>query len=108
MPITIPCKPDLTHYDMQIVLSKVTYTLEFKLNTRDGTWYMNVQDQTEDPIISGARIVVDWPLAFRTTDPRRPNGVFIATDTTGKQLDPGEGELGGRVQLQYFDAAELV
>lgn len=107
MPLEIPCDPALTHYQMQIVLGTATYTLEFKLNTREDAWYWDLKDQTEDPIISGMRMVVDWPMGFRTTDPRRPAGVFLATDTTGKQKDPGAGELGGRVKLEFWDASEL-
>jgi len=107
MSVLIPCRPDLSHYDMQVVLSNITYTLEFRWNTREGYWYMDIKDETEDPILAGIKVVIEWPLGIRTVDSRRPPGVFFAIDTTNQQRDPGVNDLGDRVKLVYFDESEL-
>lgn len=111
--LSIPLRSDLPFFDVQAVLDGVTYTLEFRWNTREGFWYMHILTEGGDPILMGIKCVVAWPLARRTPDPRRPLGVLSFIDTGGGQVDPsydpatGKGDLGDRVQLLYFEAAEL-
>jgi hypothetical protein len=111
--LEIPLRSDLPHFDVQAVLDDVTFTLEFRWNTREGFWYMSILTDGGDPIITSIKCVVDWPLGRRTPDPRRPRGVLSLIDTSGGQVDPsfdpdtGKGDLGDRVQLLYFEAAEL-
>lgn len=113
MPITIPLRNDLPHFDMQVVLDSVTFTLEFRWNTREECWYMDIMTESGEHINIGIKFVVDHPLGMRTPDERRPAGVLIAQDTSGQHADPsfseatGFGDLGDRVQLLYFEAAEL-
>ena len=107
MAIIIPCKTDIPHYDMQIVLDAVTFTLEFRWNTREASWYMRILTQEGEAILDGLKVVVDWPIGFRSADVRRPAGALIALDTMGEHLNPGQFDLGDRVQLSYFPFAEL-
>ena len=107
MAYTVPCDPTLTHYDMQITLDEVTYTLEFRWNNRAGAWMMHITTEGGEPILMGTRIVIDMPLGKRSTDARMPKGVFIAVDTSERKQDPGMSDLGDRVQLLYFTASEL-
>lgn len=107
MALTIPCDPTSTHYDLQVTLDGAVYTLEFRWNTRDAAWYMDVKTAAGDPVVSGRRIVIDFPLGQRSRDPRRPPGTFVALDSSGKGAEPGIGDLGARVQLIYFEASEV-
>lgn len=95
------------HFDLQVPLDGVTYTFEFCWNTRESGWFMSILTEGGDPIISGVRVVVDFPLARRCADPRRPPGVLLAIDTTGKRLDPDLDGFGPRVVLMYITSAEL-
>jgi hypothetical protein len=104
--LKIPLRPDLTHYDQKIVLDGIECTLEFRWNTRESAWYMHIKTAVGDDIIDSIKVVVSWPLGARSTDTRRPPGFFIATDTSGAQLDPGIADLGDRVSLYYVTAAE--
>lgn len=112
MPVVIPLRSDLPHFDLQVVLSDTVYTLEFKWNQREGAWYMDVRTEDGEPIVSGVKVVVDFPLARRSQDPRRPAGALVAIDTTERQRDPRwdaelqVGDLGDRVQLLYFEPDE--
>lgn len=101
--LTIPCRPDQTDYAFQVALDGATFTLRFRWNTRELAWYMDVGDETDAPIYTSVKIVVNFPLGFRSRDPRRPLGFFLAGDTTKKGRDPGIADLGDRVQLYYFE-----
>lgn len=113
MPLEIPLRSDLPLFDLQVTLEDRTYTLEFRWNTRERDWYMNLLTEEGDDIILGIKVVVDFPLGRRSRHPLRPPGAFIAVDTTGQKLDPQfdelrqVGDLGDRVSLLYFTGAEL-
>jgi hypothetical protein len=102
----IPTAPKTPHYSMQVPLEGTGYTLEFRWNTRESAWYMHVKTDIGDEILDSLKVVVSWPLGFRSQDARRPPGCFLAQDTSGLGLDPGLNDLGDRVQLYYVEAAE--
>ena len=107
MSLTIPLRQGLPYFSLQVQLEAVTYTLTFRWNDRQSAWFMDIANEDESTIYeSGVRVVVGYPLAVNTAN-RQPPGVFIAIDTTKKDEDPGLNELGARVQLLYFSAAEL-
>lgn len=107
MPVEIPVRSDVLHYEQQIQLDGVTYTLRFRHNSREDAWYMSLYTEDGTALAIGVKIVVDFPLAARLTDSRRPSGRFVAVDTSGVQRDPGELDLGDRVKLYYFQEDEL-
>lgn len=107
MAYTLPLRSDLTHYDMQLTLDGVAYTFEFRWNTRAGAWFMDIQTDEGEHIVSSIKVVIDLPLGARSRDARKPAGALFAVDTSGKGLDPGVSDLGERVQLVYFTKAEL-
>ena len=107
MALIIPCQPGVPHYDMQVVLDDATFTLEFQWNVREASWYMHIRDEDSTPLIMGTKVVINFPLAARSVNPKRPAGRFVAQDTTEKQENPGLFDLGERVQLLYYAASEL-
>ena len=106
MALTVPLDPTLTHYDEQITLDGVTYTLEFRWNTRAAAWFMNILTEQGDPITAGIRIVVDMPLGLRSSDTRKPKGLLFAVDTSGERREPVIDDFGTRVVLLYHPLAE--
>jgi hypothetical protein len=97
----------LPFFDMQAPLEGVTYTLQFRWNVRNSSWYMNVLDeQSETVFIAGIRLVSNWPLAAYNTG-RSPPGSFVVVDTGGEGADADISSLGIRHLLLYFTAAEL-
>lgn len=105
--VIIPCRPDLTHYEMQITLEGVGYGLEFRWNTREEAWYMHLYGEDGTPIRMGVKVVVGFPLVARLNADARPRGRFVAFDTTNLDRNPGIADLGDRVTLAYFDADEV-
>jgi hypothetical protein len=107
MAVTLPLVVDTPYFEVEAQLDGVLYAFEFRWNARVGQWFLNLADAVRDPIVSGVAVVVDWPLMRRSADPRMPPGALFAVDTTDTQTDPGLSDLGRRVMLVYFTAAEL-
>lgn len=102
--LALPLRNDVPYFDFFVELEGVTYGFAFRWNHRAKAWFVDLKDADDQPIVSGARVVVDFPLFIRSADPRRPPGLFIVTDTTGKRIDPGEHDLGGRVMVLYVES----
>jgi hypothetical protein len=92
---------------MQVVLDGSTFTLEFRWNTREQAWYLNVSDEAGVLIRGSVKVVVNWPLAARVVNPKKWPGRLVAQDTTGLQTNPGIADLGDRVALIYFEVADF-
>jgi len=105
--ISIPARPGLTFYNLQIPLDGITYTLEIRWSVRESAFYMNVLDESgATPILSGLKLVLGAPIAAKNTGRAFP-GFFLVIDTSGQGLDAGIEDLGDRVRLDYFEAADI-
>lgn len=106
--IELPTRTDVPHYSFEIELDRRLYSFEFHWNDRGGGWHFTISDpNTAAVLLAGRRVVVDFPLLSRFRDERLPAGELCAVDTTGEKRGPGIADLGARVKLLYFDAADL-
>lgn len=103
----IPLRQDATLFDFTLSLDGVAYLFLFSWNSRDEGWYFSLFTQQEEPIWLSVRVVVNWPLGFRSRSTLRPPGLFMAFDQAEQAQDPGLTDLGARVILLYFDAASV-
>lgn len=107
MPYEVPLRDDLSHFDLVATLDGVDYTLEFVWNALDSAWYLTILDgDGETPYHEGRRVVVGYPTDPHITE-RYPPGLLVFVDSEGRDAEPGEADLGTRVKLLYFTAAEL-
>jgi hypothetical protein len=88
------------------VLDGREYVLRFSWNDREDRWYLEIADEADSPIASGIKIVPNIALARRVRDERMPPGWILALSED--DTPPLLGELGGRVKLYYYDAAEIL
>lgn len=94
----------------RIRLDGTDYLLSLAYNQREDRIYLSLADDEENPIVSGIKVLANFPLLFRHRyDTRVPPGELMAVDTTTDGSPPGLGELGEglRVQLVYFEASTL-
>lgn len=106
----VPTTPGLPFYTQKTRLDGVDYILEFRYNQREDRWYLSISDSEEIPILTGLKLVCNWPLLHSYQyDPRVPPGELMAIDLSGDDTPPGLNELGDglRVQLTYFEAGTL-
>lgn len=97
----LPVQTTLANFSFQTDMDGKTYGLQFTWNERFGAWFMSLFDVNGNPLVCGVRVVVDFPLAHRGTNPALPPGIIIAQDTTGAHQDPGLNDLGTRCIVQY-------
>ena len=107
MPQIVPVSNTDALYQQVTTLDGVDFILTFAYNLRDGFWYLDVLDQDGNVIVPNVKIVVNWDLLQRSTDPRKPAGALMAYDTTAQELDPGLDDFGTRVQILYLTAEEV-
>jgi hypothetical protein len=103
----IPVTSSAPLYEQRTTLDGQDYIFTFYYNARDFSWYFDIADQDGEAISAGVRVVVDWDLLKRVVDARRPPGLLVANDLSGAGLDPGADDFGSRVELLYFEAAEV-
>lgn len=103
----IPTRTDSARYTQTIELDKVTFTLAFEWNDRAEGWFLDIYDATGVLLLSGVRIVINYPFMNKYRDSRLPAGIIEAVDTSDADLDPGFADLGERVKLVYTPADEI-
>lgn len=77
-------------------------------NETEGAWFLDLFDERGVPIFYGARISTGLPIARWARHPLTRLGLFMAVDTTGKFVDPGRFDLGGRVLLLHYTEDEVM
>lgn len=94
-------------YTFDCDLDNVTYQFEMEWNDRDSGWYMSISNSDGEPLVTGRRVVLNYPLTNIYRDPRLPAGSLVAIDSSGTDTEPGLLDLGDRVKLVYVPVAEL-
>jgi hypothetical protein len=107
MYLEMPVRTDLPSYHFQHDLEGKTYDLEFNWNDRGGFWTMDLNDELGSPIITGVRVITDYPLLSDYRVDGVPPGVFIAYDTGGESKDAGVDDFGTRVLLIYRESTTV-
>jgi len=95
------------NYTQQVLLDGITYIVRLHWNERERAWYFDLLDASNSPIISGRRLVANWPLLHRCADPRKPPGEIYCIDRSATGQDPGYDDVDDRIVLLYYDAEEL-
>lgn len=106
--IILPNEPGLARYTFSCELDKTTFNFGFEWNDRDSGWYMSLADVNQVPLLSGRRIILNYPLINLYRNEALPLGDLMAIDTTGMDTEPGLLDLGDRVKLTYTPVAELL
>lgn len=103
----MPLRTDVSHYSFEIELDSRLFGFEFRWNTRDAAWFINVFDGDGVLLRAGIKVVLGLPLMARAVSPDFPSGELLAVDTTDSGVEAGLSDLGARVQLLYVEAADL-
>lgn len=99
--ITVPQHNDSL---ARAVLDGREYYLHFSWNTEGEFWSFGVLSNTEDPIVSGIRMVPYYPLTHTVKAVGMPTGVFGVFAT--KELQK-EDFWNGNAQFVYYSLSEL-
>ena len=102
--LEIPTNSDSEHFDFEIDLEGVVYTLEFSYNKRRDLWNMSIIDLSGNLLLGNLPLLTDVPLTDQYVDEELPPGRFIMLDETGEQRDAGRNDLGATIKLFYDEA----
>ena len=103
----IPVFEQNTAYSYTIQLEGRSYRFTFTWNERTRFWYLDIDDDQDAPVLSGIRVVIEWPLTSRYRSAALPEGLLIAFELDASLDDPAFEDLGTRVSLAYLDSSEL-
>lgn len=107
MALLIPVQQGVPAWSQETMLDGQKFVLHFRWNDTDQAWYLSVHDLLDEPIVSGRRLVADWPVMHRVADPRRPKGEIMVVDLLLNGGTPRYEDLNDKCELTYFTAAEL-
>jgi len=108
--LVIPTVVGSPDYTLRTRLDGREYNLRFLWNQREGRWYLNISDDSDTPIVSGQKLVCNWPLLrFYQYDKRVPPGDLRVISLSADGSPPGweDLEIGRRCQLVYFPKTDL-
>lgn len=94
----------------EVSLGGSIFSLRFRWNTRQQSWFMDVRKEDRTPILSGLRLIPGTLLLDRHKwKPELPDGDLVLID---QKNNPAEGELsydnlGRRYILTYLSEEEL-
>jgi hypothetical protein len=94
-----------TAYDQRTELDGVTYLFTFRWNARRERWTFSIDGLDGTPILTGQTVSLFVPLNRRAVG--GPPGVMLAIPEDDSTEPPGLLDLGARVKLQYWTAAEV-
>lgn len=95
------------NYTVTTVLEGASYTFAVRWNGRAASWFFDLYDVNGEIIMAGVRIVLGVILGRRCKDPRKPAGAIRAVDLSGEGREADINDLGTRVKLYYYPAADL-
>lgn len=100
---------DLADFSESVTLDGNEYKLHFYWNTRGAFWSMDIADANSVPLVSGVKLIMDFPLLIQHTEDGLPEGIFLIQDTNPntQYVEPGRGDfVGGRnLELMYWSKA---
>jgi hypothetical protein len=108
MPTKLPLVPSMGYYDFTTTVDGYSLLFTIRWNPIDRAFFMDVADQRNRPIVEGEKIVIGAYIGRKSKHPLFTDGAFIAFDTAGNFEDAGYDDLGGRVEVWYYTANELV
>lgn len=94
-------------YTQQTQLDGDLFTLTFRWNRRNLSWYVDIANADGEMIVSGRRCIVESRLTgqFKHLD-GIPPGEMTVYDTTLRQAPPDLQDFGTRAIILYFDDSE--
>jgi hypothetical protein len=95
------------NYRTTIALDGVNFILHFLWNGRDEHWYLSVHDGDDTPITGyvSRKLVGNWFVGNRSTDPNRPDGLLFIVSS--EHEDPAFLALGVDTLLHYLPSDDL-
>jgi len=101
--VEIPINSDSGNYSFQTEIDGADYILRFRYNGRTESWYMDISDPSNTPLVMGIKIVVGTGLLESFKRLSIPQGTFYAVNLESIFADPTRYNFGTEVRLVYIE-----
>ena len=102
----IPARNDLPYYKFKISLSGIFYTLNFRYNGRMSRWVVDINDSSNNQILSGIVCLNMMNLTGQYRTLAIPKGVFFCTNDLGQSIQPTQFSFGQTNSMWYGDPTQ--
>ncbi len=101
----IPINTSYPWQTTRVSLSTITYTLNFRYNSRASRWEMDILDASNNQILSGIILLINQDLTYqyKTALSNLPVGTFFVLDNTNQDTQPTQYSFGTTHSLIYAD-----
>lgn len=108
MAVELPVFPEFAAFQYTATIDGAEYLLRWQWVERAASWYFDILETDETPILLGRRVAVSWSLNLRAKDSRLPDGVFFVVDVSGENAEiRTRDELGERVRVLFIPRDEF-
>lgn len=110
MSLTLRTYPGDPLYEVRYNLEGREYFFTFDWSGKEEVYYLKIEDANRNVLLSGLKLVCNWPLLRRYVDSRLPYGELGIVSLTDDDSPPGLYDLGegARCVLTYFTRAEVL
>lgn len=90
--------PEGPRWEMDVQLSRRVFRIRANYNARMETWTLDLETGDKERLLTGVRVIRDWPLLPAWRDDAFPPGQLVAVSLRGtRRDDPGRQAFrGGR------------
>lgn len=104
--ITPQFRKEDKHTSQTLTLDQVRFRLDTYTNRADNSWYMNLYDTNDEPILLGIALATGLDLLYPYRYLPVPAGVLFVNDLDGPRQDPTLDSFEGEEVALYYQDAE--
>ena len=104
----IPFDPSIPHQRLEVSILNTPIIIDARWNPRDEAFYLDLFDVDETPIIRSIKVVLGVDFFHRSSYPLFVGRSLFAIDTSGTGVECGIDDLGGRIQIAFFNERDVL
>ena len=94
-------------WDVRVTLGDYAYRIVLRWNERTESWYLDLFDSDDQPLLQGKRLAINWPITWRYKGATWPAGNLMLWCEEGSNAECGYDDLGHRCKLVYIEPADV-
>lgn len=99
--LELPITNEKYNYQFDIILDGKKYFFSFNYNIRVDSWFMDIADSNEVPIVQGLLLFLGLDLLDQYSDERLPQGNLFIVNNKEDFVEATEENFGVDVKLYY-------
>lgn len=108
MASVLPLIPSEFNYRVQTTIDGTSYLFDLRWNGRDESWYIDVLEVDETPIVQGEKVALGALIGRISTHKLFRRGVLVAVDLSSAGREATYDDLGTRVVVMWMPLSEVL